>query len=177
MLKVVFGDLFEGVQTPSLGVGGAKCSYLQISHPHQIVRRSREGENPSTRHTPRYLVLRWPATVLSHPKNSSTNLRFLLANWITGVPGSAGIDSAAARTVGVLRHMRRGALLPRLPHEIFGVVGLVPGPGEKRSNQAHQSITDPEARLARKANGQEAKLAFCGNVMTENRNGLVETEV
>ena len=50
--------------------------------------------------------------------------------------------------------------------------------GEKRSNQTHQSITDPEARLARKANGQEAKLAFCGNVMTENRNGLVvETEV
>jgi transposase len=50
--------------------------------------------------------------------------------------------------------------------------------GEKRSNQTHQSTTDPEARLARKANGQEAKLAFCGNVMTENRNGLVvETEL
>lgn len=50
--------------------------------------------------------------------------------------------------------------------------------GEKRSNQTHQSTTDPEARLARKAHGQEAKLAFCGNVMTENRNGLVvETEV
>jgi hypothetical protein len=32
--------------------------------------------------------------------------------------------------------------------------------------------------LARKANGQEAKLAVCGKVMTENRNGLVvETEV
>lgn len=50
--------------------------------------------------------------------------------------------------------------------------------GEKRSNQTHQSTTDPDARLARKANGQEAKLAFCGNVMTENRNGLVvETEL
>jgi transposase len=50
--------------------------------------------------------------------------------------------------------------------------------GEKRSNQTHQSTTDPEARLARKGNGQEAKLAFCGNVMTENRNGLVvETEL
>ena len=45
--------------------------------------------------------------------------------------------------------------------------------GEKRSNQTHQSTTDADARLARKANGQEAKLAFCGNVMTENRNGLV----
>jgi len=45
--------------------------------------------------------------------------------------------------------------------------------GEKRSNQTHQSTSDPDARLARKANGQEAKLAYCGNVMTENRNGLV----
>src|ERR1700722_17661140 len=50
--------------------------------------------------------------------------------------------------------------------------------GDKRSNQSHQSTTDPDARLARKAKGQEAKLAFCGNVMTENRNGLVvETEL
>ncbi len=50
--------------------------------------------------------------------------------------------------------------------------------GEKRSNQTHQSTTDADARLARKAHGQEAKLAFCGNVMTENRHGLVvETEL
>ena len=50
--------------------------------------------------------------------------------------------------------------------------------GEKRSNQTHQSSSDPDARLARKAHGQEAKLAFCGNLLTENRNGLVvETEL
>lgn len=50
--------------------------------------------------------------------------------------------------------------------------------GEKRSNRTHQSTTDADARLARKANGQEAKLAYCGNVMTENRNGLVvDTEL
>lgn len=45
--------------------------------------------------------------------------------------------------------------------------------GEKRSNQTHQSTTDPDARLARKGNGQESKLAYCGNVLIENRNGLV----
>jgi transposase len=45
--------------------------------------------------------------------------------------------------------------------------------GEKRSNTTHESTTDPEARLARKGNGQEARLAYCGNVMIENRNGLV----
>jgi transposase len=45
--------------------------------------------------------------------------------------------------------------------------------GEKRSNQTHQSTTDPEALLARKGGGKEAKLSYCGNVLMENRNGLV----
>jgi transposase len=45
--------------------------------------------------------------------------------------------------------------------------------GEKRRNDTHESRTDPDARLARKGNGQEAKLAYCGNVMIENRHGLV----
>ncbi len=50
--------------------------------------------------------------------------------------------------------------------------------GEKRSNQTHESRTDPDARLARKSGGQEAKLAYCGNVLIENRNGLVvDTEL
>ena len=50
--------------------------------------------------------------------------------------------------------------------------------GEKRSNQTHESTTDPDSRLARKSGGHEAKLAFCGNVMIENRNGLVvDTEL
>lgn len=44
--------------------------------------------------------------------------------------------------------------------------------GEKRSNQTHESSTDPEARLAKKGKGKEAKLAFCAHVMMENRNGL-----
>jgi transposase len=45
--------------------------------------------------------------------------------------------------------------------------------GEKRSNDTHQSTTDPEARLARKGAGKEAKLCFAGHVLMENRNGLV----
>jgi transposase len=45
--------------------------------------------------------------------------------------------------------------------------------GEKRSNETHESTTDPEARLARKGNGKEAKLAFCANGLIENRNGLL----
>ena len=45
--------------------------------------------------------------------------------------------------------------------------------GEKRSNDTHASTTDPDARLARKGSGKEAKLSYNGNVMIENRNGLV----
>lgn len=44
--------------------------------------------------------------------------------------------------------------------------------GQKRKNDTHQSTTDPEARLYRKANGREAKLSFMGHAVMENRNGL-----
>jgi transposase len=44
--------------------------------------------------------------------------------------------------------------------------------GEQRSNATHQSTTDPEARLAKKGAGKEAKLSFAGHVLMENRNGI-----
>ena len=44
--------------------------------------------------------------------------------------------------------------------------------GERRSNLTHQSTTDPEARLARKGAGKEAKLSYAGHVLMENRHGL-----
>ena len=45
--------------------------------------------------------------------------------------------------------------------------------GAKRSNETHESKTDPEARLYRKGNGQEAKLGYLGHVLMENRHGLI----
>jgi hypothetical protein len=45
--------------------------------------------------------------------------------------------------------------------------------GEKRTNDTHSSITDPDARLFRKGAGKEAKLCHMGHLMTENRNGLI----
>ncbi len=45
--------------------------------------------------------------------------------------------------------------------------------GEKRRNDTHQSTTDPEARLARKGSGKEAKLSYAAHVLMENRHGLV----
>jgi transposase len=56
-----------------------------------------------------------------------------------------------------------------------------PGPGrngernfhkEKRSNETHQSTTDPEARLYKKGDGQPAKLCYIGHALMENRHGL-----
>ena len=44
--------------------------------------------------------------------------------------------------------------------------------GERRTNANHQSTTDPEARLAKKGKGKEAKLSFAGHVLMENRNGI-----
>ena len=44
--------------------------------------------------------------------------------------------------------------------------------GEPRSNATHASTTDPDAKLARKGNGKEAKLSYTGSVLMENRNGL-----
>lgn len=45
--------------------------------------------------------------------------------------------------------------------------------GKPRSNETHASKTDPDARLARKSDGQSSILAYAGHVIMENRNGLV----
>src|SRR6266566_3697219 len=44
---------------------------------------------------------------------------------------------------------------------------------EKRSNETHASKTDPDAKMARKGKGKEAKLSYNGNLLVENRNGLI----
>jgi len=45
--------------------------------------------------------------------------------------------------------------------------------GEKRTNDTHESKTDPDARLFKKSAGQEAKLSYLGHVLVENRHGLI----
>jgi transposase len=44
--------------------------------------------------------------------------------------------------------------------------------GERRTNDTHQSTTDPAALLARKGKGKESKLSYAGHVLMENRHGL-----
>jgi len=45
--------------------------------------------------------------------------------------------------------------------------------GERRTNETHQSSTDPEARLARKSAGTAAKLSYAGHLLMEHRNALL----
>jgi transposase len=45
--------------------------------------------------------------------------------------------------------------------------------GETWSNATHASVTDPQARLYRKAKGRPAQLCYMGHAMTENRHGFV----
>jgi transposase len=45
--------------------------------------------------------------------------------------------------------------------------------GDKRSNQTHQSKTDPDAKLYRKSSGSEARLSYLGHTLVENRSGLI----
>src|SRR3984893_344098 len=49
--------------------------------------------------------------------------------------------------------------------------------GQERLNQTHESKTDPDALLARKGAGKEAKLSYSGNLLMENRNGLIVSSV
>ena len=44
---------------------------------------------------------------------------------------------------------------------------------ERRSNATHRSTTDPEAMLAKKGKGKEARLCYAGHALMENRYGLV----
>ena len=45
--------------------------------------------------------------------------------------------------------------------------------GDKRSNQTHESKTDPDAKLYRKSSGSEARLSYLGHTLVENRSGLI----
>ena len=50
--------------------------------------------------------------------------------------------------------------------------------GEKRTNKTHRSVTDPDARMAKKSRGTGAVIAYQASVLMENRHGLiVQTDV
>lgn len=44
--------------------------------------------------------------------------------------------------------------------------------GEARSNETHESSTDPDARLYKKSDGEKSRLCYLGHALMENRHGL-----
>jgi hypothetical protein len=82
------------------------------------------------------------------------------------------VDGTLLEAWASLKSFRRKDEKPPLPPDDPGNP-TVNFRGEKRSNDTHESKTDPEARLARKGEGKEAKLSYSGNLLVENRNGLI----
>src|SRR6266705_4430695 len=115
------------------------------------------------------------ATVCWRPKWPRTFWRWLWSKHV----GRAGPRTSTSRwtevcwKLGPARRVfsprtRRVHLRRRIPE-----IPTVDYRGEKRSNETHESKSDPEAQMARKGAGKEAKLSYSGNLLVENRNGLI----
>jgi len=80
------------------------------------------------------------------------------------------VDGTLIEAWASMKSFHRKDDLP--PPPSGGVKAEVNFKGERRSNDTHQSTTDPECRLYKKAEGQASKLAYLGHALMENRNGL-----
>ena len=82
------------------------------------------------------------------------------------------VDGTLIQSWASLKSFRPKDQKPPAPPNEDGSNPPVNFRGEKRSNETHQSTTDPEARLARKGNNVGAYLCHSGHVLAENRHGL-----
>jgi transposase len=82
------------------------------------------------------------------------------------------VDGTLVEAWASLKSFKRKDQEPTQPPEDPGNA-TVNFHGERRSNATHQSTTDPEAKLAKKGAGKEAKLCYSANALMENRNGLL----
>ena len=82
------------------------------------------------------------------------------------------VDSTQLEAWASLKSFRQRDEAPRPPDDASGNPS-VNFRGELRRNATHASTTDPDAMLYRKGNGKEAKLAYLGHVLLDNRHGLV----
>lgn len=80
------------------------------------------------------------------------------------------VDSTLIESWASLKSLRRKDGGP--PKSGGDGTGMVDFRGERRTNDTHQSTTDPEAKLMRRGNGMPAKLCFGGHALMENRSGL-----
>ena len=88
------------------------------------------------------------------------------------VPEQAIVVDESDRRVRVLLH---GLYAPST-HILYSTLGA--GVKVIELAGARNAGSNPDARLARKSGGHEARLAYCGNILIENRHGLVvDTEL
>lgn len=80
------------------------------------------------------------------------------------------VDSTLIESWASLKSLRKKGGGP--PESGGDGTGMVDFRGERRTNDTHESSTDPEAKLMRRGNGQPAKLCFGGHALMENRSGL-----
>jgi hypothetical protein len=78
----------------------------QLSHPHQVISRCREGENPSRLEQSAMFQFAQQRDVFQPTEALLDPLPFLLTDVVTGMPRGARIDGAAAAPLVVLRHVR-----------------------------------------------------------------------
>lgn len=84
------------------------------------------------------------------------------------------VDGTLIQSWGSMKSVRRkDEKTPKPPSGGSDSNGWTNWHGEKRTNETHQSVTDPEARLARKGKGQGALLSHSMHTLMENRNGLL----
>ena len=82
------------------------------------------------------------------------------------------VDGTLIEAWASLKSFRRKGAGPGQPPDDKGNPS-VDFRGERRRNQTHQSSTDPEALLAKKAPGKEARLCYSAHALMENRHGLL----
>src|SRR5215469_5718113 len=104
---------------------GTNWTGQQIPHAHEVVSGGREGEHPPD--SPQSPMPR----LAQHAHRFQPTVHFFdplplaLANLVSAMPRRSRVDRAAARTLRVLRYMRRDLLGSHLPHELLGVIPLV----------------------------------------------------
>jgi transposase len=82
------------------------------------------------------------------------------------------VDGTLVEAWASLKSFKRKAANPSEPPDDRGNP-TVDFHGERRGNATHQSTTDPEAQLAKKGAGKEAKLCYSANALMENRHALL----
>src|SRR5262245_49390114 len=102
---------------------------------------------------------------LMSPENQARKARLLSHEHFT-------VDGTLIEAWGSLKSFKKKDAPPEPPPDDPGNPAI-DFHGDKRSNQTHESTTDPEARLARKSRGTTAKLSFSAHSLMENRNGLL----